>query len=222
MTTNSSRCIIVLGLPRSGTSAVAGTLRRLGVNMGKDHLQVSDHLNKRGYYEDRRWQGIHKAVAGRRYTTRFAHVLSGQHREAYRRLIKSCSRQRLWGFKSPRACFTLHHITPLLAEAGVDTRLVIVYRDFDTVVHSIQRHSRLAYGGQFRLSDDEARELMLNWQNALNTQIGDFDGQWCEVGFEALLEYPLTVTESLAEFCGIHGADILGAIGWLDKGLVTQ
>ena len=58
---------MVLGAPRSGTSAVAGALHQMGVNMGAGHLQRGNRWNERGYYEDLRWQKLNKQVTGERY-----------------------------------------------------------------------------------------------------------------------------------------------------------
>lgn len=44
------RMLLVLGMHRSGTSAVAGTLSRLGVDFG-DHLEPPGEDNPKGYYE---------------------------------------------------------------------------------------------------------------------------------------------------------------------------
>ena len=217
-----SRCIIVLGIPRSGTSAVAGTLHRMGVDMGDGHFQPVDALNARGYYEDLRWQRIHKALAGIQYTTRFSYDIPQLYKKAYRNLVGELSHQKLWGFKTPRACFTLHHVTPLLEEAGVEMRLVVVRRDFSASVGSIMRHSQIAYGGRLAMRAEEATALMTHWNAALTLQVQNFDGPIYEVNFESFLEYPLSTAEDLAQFCGVHGADILAAIGWLDEGLVTQ
>jgi hypothetical protein len=46
-----SRCILVLGVHGSGTSAVAGVLHRLGVSLG-DRLVGPTRHNPRGHYED--------------------------------------------------------------------------------------------------------------------------------------------------------------------------
>ena len=46
-----ARCIMVLGVGRSGTSAVAGALHKLGVNMG-DSFVITDNTNPLGTFED--------------------------------------------------------------------------------------------------------------------------------------------------------------------------
>lgn len=49
--TKDTRTVVVLGVPRSGTSATAGMLEILGVNMGD--CEKRDELNPCGYYEDK-------------------------------------------------------------------------------------------------------------------------------------------------------------------------
>ena len=46
----SRRAVVVLGMHRSGTSAVAGCLHRLGVDFGP-RLMPATEANARGYYE---------------------------------------------------------------------------------------------------------------------------------------------------------------------------
>ncbi len=195
-----TRCIIVLGVPRSGTSTVAGTLHRLGVNMGAGHLQRADRLNSRGYYEDMRWQRVNKAIAGSRYTTKYLDEIADHHLDEYRAVIAKCNTRPLWGVKSPRVCFTLHHILPLLAEAGIESRMVIVKRDMAAVIASIKRHSEIAYSGRLRLTAEEATSLMQSWQGAFDAQIANFVGPTHIINYEEMLREPYLETIALTEF----------------------
>jgi hypothetical protein len=67
---------MVLGVPRSGTSCVAGVLWMLGVDMGSGHLQTADQHNPLGYFEDVRWQALNKQITGLRYGTNEPAVIS--------------------------------------------------------------------------------------------------------------------------------------------------
>ena len=46
-----SKCIVVTGMHRSGTSALMGVLHRLGVDLGSNYLNPSDD-NPRGFFEN--------------------------------------------------------------------------------------------------------------------------------------------------------------------------
>jgi len=54
-------CLIVLGMHRSGTSALAGAAHRLGVAVGSDILEAQDD-NVRGYYEQRAILDLHERL----------------------------------------------------------------------------------------------------------------------------------------------------------------
>ena len=47
------RAILILGMHRSGTSALAGLLARLGVELGNDLYGADAEANARGFFEHR-------------------------------------------------------------------------------------------------------------------------------------------------------------------------
>ena len=49
---SASRAVIVLGMHRSGTSAVTRGLECIGAHLGDDLLPPSEAENPRGFYED--------------------------------------------------------------------------------------------------------------------------------------------------------------------------
>ena len=55
------RAILVVGTGRSGTSAMAGTLKILGAYLGED-LKPGDGLNAKGYFENTRITDLNKAL----------------------------------------------------------------------------------------------------------------------------------------------------------------
>jgi len=219
-----SRAIFVLSLPRSGSSALAGCLHRMGIDMGEGYLQVPDVLNPAGYVEDRRWQLINKQIAGSQYVVRWKEPTQGQ-LDAYRRLIAKCSTVPVWGVKGPRMCFTFHRITPLLEEAGVECLVVNAHREFENVVQSFKRHTEIAYGGRWPMTEDEARAHMEKWRAALQYQLGSLRGDYYKVDYDQLLAEPVTELLSLHDYC-YEGLEIEGhkrivtpALNWLDRNL---
>ncbi|MBP7216037.1 MAG: hypothetical protein KBA46_02005, partial [Candidatus Omnitrophica bacterium] len=54
-------CVIILGMHRSGTSALAGVLHILGLNLGKD-LLAGNEFNIKGYFENRKLYIIHERL----------------------------------------------------------------------------------------------------------------------------------------------------------------
>ena len=196
-----SRCVCVLSLPRSGSSTVAGMLHRLGVDMGAGHFQGHDTSNPRGYYEDLRFQELAKSLSGERYGTRKPAAIPEQTQRKYSALIAERATLPLWGFKGPRTVFVLRHILPLLEQAGVDTRFIIVMRDTAAITGSLCRHSEVSYNGRFRMEPDRAAAVVNVWLGALReaVELTDEDKTLC-VLYEEVLKNPQLTAERLAEF----------------------
>jgi hypothetical protein len=196
-----SRCICVLSLPRSGSSTVAGMLHRLGVDMGEGHFQGHDDNNPRGYYEDLRFQELAKSLSGERYGTRKPAVIPEQTQRKYSALIAERATLPLWGFKSPRTVFVLQHILPLLKQAGIDTRFIIVVRDTAAIAGSLCRHSEVSYNGRFRMDQERAAAVVNVWLDALReaVELTDKDKTIC-VLYEEVLKNPQLAARRLADF----------------------
>lgn len=134
-------CVIVVGLPRSGTSATAGVIHKLGVDMGDDLMPPSPLYNPKGFYEDLDFTRIHDAL------------LMGRHRDpditaktddpelwkSYTEMIRSrCWNKTLWGVKDPKTCFLLPQFLDRLPTFYPAT-IVLVNRPFDKVVRSYSK-----------------------------------------------------------------------------------
>lgn len=214
-----SRAVVILSLPRSGSSAIAGALHRMGIDMGEGHLQLPDQANLHGYYEDVRWSIIHQAVTGTHYVIREPAGLPQRHQRSYGRVLRTCAQKPLWGMKSPRLCFVLHLILPML-ESASDVRLVHVRRDWRANVASLKQHSEAAYRGRFKMTDDEAEALLSEWEVALERRLEGFGGPVFEVDYDDLVGDPVGVLTELEAFCfeGIKrlSAGIEEAVAWID------
>lgn len=90
--------ILVMGVPRSGTSAVAGVLHHLGVNMGRS--LEANAWNERGFFQDADFE----AAITRALPSWFPEwqLFPGQEIESLAR-----SRSGLWGVKSNRMAYVL-------------------------------------------------------------------------------------------------------------------
>jgi len=56
---NSARALVVMGMHRSGTSALAGLLNHLGVEMGAFLMPAQDGVNEKGFWEQEKIVSIH-------------------------------------------------------------------------------------------------------------------------------------------------------------------
>jgi len=133
-----STAIIVLGMHRSGTSALAGTLHHLGVELGQRLMGASPD-NPRGYWEHRDVVAVnHRLMAelGRPWDD-IRPLPSGWERsEAALRarrelgaiLLRDFAGTGCWGLKDPRLCRLLPLWIPLLAQLKVKPRFALALR----------------------------------------------------------------------------------------------
>ena len=139
-------CILVLPLPRSGSSMVGGILQHLGVAMGP--CEPPDAANPLGYFEDVRFVGLHRAWS-RRYETNPKRAalklppwdppLGEVDLSRYARLIRVCKRQPYWGVKDPELCYYAGHFAAILHQP---IQLIATTRDLDAAAASLgeRRH----------------------------------------------------------------------------------
>jgi O-antigen biosynthesis protein len=140
--------IAVLGMHRSGTSALTRLLNLLGCDLGRSLLEPSDD-NPRGFWENQEIVDCHgellKAIGS--YLDDFLPLPDGWENRAevapYRARLLDLLRAQfagapLWAFKDPRTCRLLPLWHSLLDEAGASSRFILMVR------HPIEVHQSLA------------------------------------------------------------------------------
>jgi len=139
--------IVVLGMHRSGSSLVAGLLHKLGVNMG-ERFREPDEFAPDGYWEDLDFRDLNrdilKAAGGSWWEPPAEGTISSleeQFRSRIAGLILDRMRKPRWGFKDPRTALTIPALHPSLAGAGDGPRYVVVERDEDEIVASLERRA---------------------------------------------------------------------------------
>ncbi len=143
-------CLIVVGMHRSGTSALAGAVHRLGVDFGQDLLEAQDD-NVRGYYEQRGILELHEGLladrgsgwddpaprdweldGGRQSTAAFRDALSAL-------LTRDFADSGLWAVKDPRLSHLLPAWLPVLEALGARPHVLVAVRDPSEVAASLAR-----------------------------------------------------------------------------------
>lgn len=144
-----SKAILILGMHRSGTSALAGCLARLGVALGDRLVEGTPADNPDGFYEHRDIVEIHDSVLLRHGRTwddpRPASATltdAGIRTELAIALDAVVTRDfaaaPLWAVKDPRLCRVLPVWLELLTRRGVDVACCVSLRDPAEVVASLQ------------------------------------------------------------------------------------
>lgn len=140
--------VIVLGMHRSRTSMVAHICQSLGVHIG-EHLLGAHPSQPKGHFEDVDFYQMNQIIlqgcGGKWDDPPSVHVIernANRFRGSARLIVESKSHRQLWGWKDPRTCLTLPVYLPFLE----DPRVVLVYRDVDSVIKSLIRRS----GGDYK------------------------------------------------------------------------
>ena len=143
-----AQCLLITGMHRSGTSAVAGALDALGVDFGDRLMPPREGENSRGYFEDLEIHKAHDRLlsdAGHSWDDPRAldesHLPErslGDFREEIRRILRDrFSTKTLWAIKDPRICLLGATWLEVLDDLGIETRWVIVHRHPNEVAASL-------------------------------------------------------------------------------------
>lgn len=142
-------CLLVLGMHRSGTSALARGLMVLGASLG-DRLLPALPCNPRGFFEDEdvyvcdhrllamlgvRWDSP-EPIAGRRLLEQAAGAAGQAVTEFLRAKRESGD---VLAFKDPCMSRLMPFWRPLLAAAGLDPRCVLALRHPEAVAQSLAK-----------------------------------------------------------------------------------
>jgi hypothetical protein len=143
----SSRAVLVLGMHRSGTSAIARGLQMLGVHLGNNFLGAKPD-NPTGYWEDRniyeinerllaalglKWESI-ELIDDARWNGPEVEALLAEAVEYLRSQFLS---HPLWGFKDPRTIRLLPFWQSALRRLDVDESYLVVLRNPRSVASSL-------------------------------------------------------------------------------------
>jgi hypothetical protein len=134
-------CMIVLGVPRSGTSLVAGLLHQMGVFMGQKLMAPMEGVNPLGFFEDEEFLERHIWMlrSEDEPSLAFNDTLKPDQRmqNEYRQLVRRREEEHeIWGIKDPRMCFTLPYFLDCLQN---DFRLITTHRAFHVSANSLAK-----------------------------------------------------------------------------------
>ena len=201
------RCFIVLGVPRSGTSAVSGVLHHLGVMMGERFLPPSP-MNPRGFFEDEEVVELHNPFLDLGKFPESVILDDDQSRlQGYERFIrKRESLGRPWGFKSSLTPFVFH-----IAKKFITQPLAVIatHRPFHECVHS--------WAKQRQCSIREAKQIIGNSLYARDLALSEFSGEVLHIEYSELVKDPDLHVACLSEFTGLPITD--SAMSFIDPSL---
>lgn len=144
---NDATALLVLGMHRSGTSSVTGTLSQLGVALGQDLLPPMPD-NPKGFFEQKTVVDLHDEILEALGTSWDDprglpegwedDPALAPHRERLRQLItQDFGGAQLWTAKDPRLCRLLPLWLGILGTLHITPKIVFVMRNPDEVVRSL-------------------------------------------------------------------------------------
>jgi hypothetical protein len=215
-------CVFVMGMHRSGTSAVTGMLGQLGISgPSLDDLIPATPSNARGHFES-------KILT--RIDNQLLHVLGATWsappsletgwegdrpivalRDSAIRAFQSTFPIRPMAWKDPRNCIVLPFWRSVLPPP---LAAVLVYRDSLEVAHSLQRRDQLTLTHGLAL-----------WERYLRSACAGLAGiPTYVIGYADLLDDPASICDDLVRFLSAAGIDLdetrtQAAVDSLDSGL---
>jgi hypothetical protein len=196
----------VIGMHRSGTSALAGVLSRLGVMMGEDrHMWPRpSEQNPKGFYENYRFRKQNDRIlakAGydvRAWRPEVPEISATPRlRRKQQRLVRKYDRRYpIWGFKDPRTCLTLDLWLDAAEEIGAEVRAVFIARHPYSVARSMVKRGNTDHDTALGVWCAYNRRALQSLERREVTTLA--------VGFEGLLADPEAVGGRLADFLSLE------------------
>jgi hypothetical protein len=157
---NQQRCITVLGMHRSGTSVLMGSLRDAGVHVG----QVLDQpfaLNRRGLQEAPSLLYMHEQLlkdnGGSWHQPPSSVIWDKLHQSIRDLFIESRRAEPIWGFKDPRTLLTLEGWLDVIPEM----ECVGIFRHPNDVARSLHERNGFETTASLNLWEHYNRRLLM-------------------------------------------------------------
>ncbi len=177
-------CTIITGSYRSGTSAIAGIVHKLGIFMG-DSFDEPTRNNPEGYFEDLVFKRLlDEDIPDEQIFTNPDLLQFIENRE---------SKHSHWGLKNPRLCVCLNRFVSCLKTPH---RLIVCQRDPVEVAKSMAR-----------ALDDAGFErflpLVKYFQNSLKDELVNYKGKILTINYPEDIASPLELVTRIAGFCDV-------------------
>ena len=172
-----SKKVLIVGMHRSGTSAVAGWLHIHGISMG-ENLLASHKSNAKGHFEDLELIEFHRSVANDLGIHDWKdcqgnYTWNSEHIDKAKGLIqkRDLSNQQ-WGWKDPRLCIYL----PNWLNVMDNVTIIVVYRDGTAVANSLQKREIANYLSRYNITPSNRQ--MKFWQSLLFFRYKKYHNLW--------------------------------------------
>ncbi len=189
----SKTAVLILGMHRSGTSALSGVLNILGLDFGAN-LMPPTQDNPKGYFENQNFYKINEEILKilntswddlGEFPTDFSKDarLETIKKELKEKLNGEFPDKNIFGIKDPRLCLLFPLYQEILTELGFDIKSIVVWRNEAEIADSLQKRDGMDFEKAIKLCRKYWNTLEKNTPNTMKIT----------VNFEDLLEDPETI-----------------------------
>ena len=202
-----TRPIVILGMQRSGTSALSGALARLGLDFGDPAmLHEADANNPRGYYEHRQVTILNLRALGefQMHVTSFESLpeswrefpQAAELRASLTEFLKDEFGSRpLWVLKHPLISLVLPLYNDAFEELGLQPHYLVCVRN---PLEAMESESRLDFGGGYRVMQPLGKMAIGSWlRYTLGSVCEAQPNETKLIAYDALLSDPRPILESI-------------------------
>lgn len=189
----SRKCLIVLGMHRSGTSAFGGAFEELGIKMGKELLEA-DLGNEKGFFENKKiyefndkqllpyletsWDGL-QPLSNDWWKSEKLEFL---YERAKNIIVEDYEAYQIFGIKDPRICILYPFWEKVLKNLDVEPINVLPIRNPFEVAISLSKRGEISLGqgmmlwARYVLASElytrEAKRVFVSYDHLLSDPIG--------------------------------------------------
>ncbi|MGB8275105.1 MAG: sulfotransferase [Alphaproteobacteria bacterium] len=199
-----SQGIFVLGMHRSGTSAVTGALAHMGVAAGDNLLPAREGVNDKGFWEQSDAVDLNDAILQRigSFWDDFrlspdgwwrAPELVPLRRQLLSILRTEFGKKKLWTLKDPRLCLVLPFWLDAIKELKIRPAFVVIFRQPLEVSLSLERRDGIDY----------EKSILLWLRHNLNAELWSRGYPRLFVRYRDLLDDPAGIVLRIGRQLGI-------------------
>ncbi len=143
-------CILILGMHRSGTSALTGTLGLLDIDLG-NNLMTADEDNEKGYFENQNFYNINENLLAQINSSwediffdesKLSHI---KDTDELKRILKNeFEKSSIFAIKDPRLAYLFPVYEKVLKELNIDIKIIIPYRNPIEVATSLESRNHFS------------------------------------------------------------------------------
>lgn len=208
--------VLVLGMHRSGTSALTHVLELLGVSLSENLLPATVH-NLTGHYEDQEVMLLNEKILQQFDMSwhslatiqgiNFKQLSSSPYSQKAIEIVNKNAIVERWGLKDPRICRLLPFWLDIFDQTKREVSAVLTVRHPADVAASLNKRDGTTVN----------HALALWLQHTLSAEKNSRDLPRCFVSFESLITEKLKTSQKLASFLNLDKTQFDSAFGEIDS-----